>query len=457
MYAIKKKFLKKKIYGWSRYDYSISDLFCAKNIREIKKIINYANKKKKTIAIRSGGYSYGANTLNSDDIILNISQTQKILKFNKREGTIEVTGCCSLKEINHKINYANWYLPVSPAHDGITVSGAISNNVHGKNCFQNGYFGDHVTEIIFLSSKNEIIKCNKNLNKNLFYGLFGSIGFLGIILNVKIKLQKRISNDYLNETIKFTNFRNIINIMKKNVKNSDYIISALDLTRFSNEHGFVYVSKNIDTKQFTKKLNIKQFYIIINILMLLNKLKIFSKFVEYIFHLGIELTSSQKKMKTYNQINYLNQNFLPFYNYIFKKGFIEYQIIFKEKYFNNVLLDLKKIFRKYKYSSYMSSVKYYKPADKKYSFPLNIKGFCITLDIVADEDTKKFKKFKLDMQNLILKNNAQLYFGKNFEVDKKTFIKMYPNYKNIIKLKKKYDPYNVFWTDLTKKMFSSYR
>jgi hypothetical protein len=105
----------------------------------------------------------------------------------------------------------------------------------------------------------------------------------------------------------------------------------------------------------------------------------------------------------------------------------------------------------------MSSVKYYKPADKKYSFPLNIRGFCVTLDVAADDNLMKFKKFKLDMQKLILKNNAQLYFGKNFEADQKTFIKMYPNFKNIIKLKKKHDPYNIFWTDLTKKLFSSYK
>jgi FAD/FMN-containing dehydrogenase len=289
--------LKKKIYGWSRYDSSISSLFYAKSIKDIKKIINFTIKKKKTIAIRSGGYSYGANTLNSNDIILHINQSKKIIKFNKKEGTIEVTGCCTLKEINQEINPTNWYLPVSPAHDGITVSGAVSNNVHGKNCFQNGYFGDYVSEIIFLSSKKKIIKCNKNLNKKLFYGLFGSIGFLGIILKVKIKLQKRLSNVYLNKTVKFSNFKNIMSIMKRRVKNSDYIISAIDFTRYSSEDGFVFISKNIDVKKFTQKLPIKGFYKIINIFMLLNKLKIFSKIIEYIFHLGVKLTPNQNKFK----------------------------------------------------------------------------------------------------------------------------------------------------------------
>lgn len=39
--------LKKKIYGWSRYDSSISSLFYAKSIKDIKKIINFTIKKKK--------------------------------------------------------------------------------------------------------------------------------------------------------------------------------------------------------------------------------------------------------------------------------------------------------------------------------------------------------------------------------------------------------------------------
>ena len=105
----------------------------------------------------------------------------------------------------------------------------------------------------------------------------------------------------------------------------------------------------------------------------------------------------------------------------------------------------------------MSSIKYYLPANKKYSFPLNIKGFCITIDVMADYNLEKFEKFKKDILKLILINKAQLYFGKNFEADKKTFKKMYPNSNKIIRLKKKYDPKNIFWSDLTKRLFYFYK
>ena len=161
-----------------------------------------------------------------------------------------------------------------------------------------------------------------------------------------------------------------------------------------------------------------------------------------------------KSLKSYEDVNYLNQGFLPYYNYIFGRGFLEYQILFDEKYFEKGISDIKKLFKNYNYSSYMSSIKYYRRANKKYSFPLNIKGFCLTIDVMADNNQEKFKKFKKDILKLILINKAQLYFGKNFDVDKKTFEKMYPNFNKIIKLKKKYDPKNIFWSDLTKRLFT---
>lgn len=446
----------KKFYGWSRYNKSISSFYNARNIDDVIKLIDLSIKKKKTIAIRSGGYSYGDNTLNQNNIILKISQNKKILSFDKKKGYIETSGCCSIKEINKVINPSNWFLPVSPAHDGVTVSGAISNNVHGKNCFQKGYFGDHVAEIYFLSSEKKIIKCNKYLNNDLFYGLIGSLGFLGVILKVKIKLYKRLSDNYIHQIIRVNNLNHLIKIFKNKTQTSDFIISAIDLTRFNKGDSFLYFSKNVKKKK-KKILNLpkKLFFLILNFIILINRFKIFSTFIEYIFHLGVIVASHKSKsLKSYEDVNYLNQGFLPYYNYIFRRGFLEYQILFDEKYFEKGISDIKKLFKNYNYSSYMSSIKYYRRANKKYSFPLNIKGFCLTIDVMADNNQEKFKKFKKDILKLILINKAQLYFGKNFEVDKKTFEKMYPNFNKIIKLKKKYDPKNIFWSDLTKRLFT---
>ena len=83
-----------------------------------------------------------------------------------------------------------WILNVSPASQFITIGGAISNNVHGKNCTAKGYFGDYVDEIEILTPDKGLIICTKLVNSELFYSTISGLGVFGIILKAKIKLRK---------------------------------------------------------------------------------------------------------------------------------------------------------------------------------------------------------------------------------------------------------------------------
>ena len=64
---------KEKIYGWARYDYSLSYYNEVENLEKINEIFDYAIKKNISVSLRSGGRSYGDNTLNNNNIILNSS------------------------------------------------------------------------------------------------------------------------------------------------------------------------------------------------------------------------------------------------------------------------------------------------------------------------------------------------------------------------------------------------
>ena len=158
------KFKNKKIYGWSKSNYCKCNYLETSNVEQINEVFDYAKKNNKKISLRAGGRSYGDNTLNKDNIVLKYVAEKNIHSFNKLNGEILVSGSCTIKELLKFIIPKGWILNVSPASQYITIAGAISNNVHGKNCLAKGYFGDYVEEIEIITPDKGLLNCTNKEN-----------------------------------------------------------------------------------------------------------------------------------------------------------------------------------------------------------------------------------------------------------------------------------------------------
>ena len=90
---------KEKVYGWSRSTYSNSFVYRPNNINEINDIIIFAKSHNKKISCRAAGRSYGDNTLNSNQIIIDISNLNHILKWDPESGRVKVQGGVIIDQI----------------------------------------------------------------------------------------------------------------------------------------------------------------------------------------------------------------------------------------------------------------------------------------------------------------------------------------------------------------------
>lgn len=450
---------KKKIYGWARHDFSISYYNECDNIDKINEVFSHAVKKNLKISLRANGRSYGDNSLNDQNIIIKQTNFNKILNFDESIGLITVQGGITLDEI---INYTvplGWIFHVCPAHRYITVSGSLSNNVHGKNCFQKGYFGDYVEEFTFYSYAKGIIKCSRSINEKFFYSIISGIGILGLILEVKIKL-KKINSFYLsNKTKKFNNIENIIEDMEESKYKNEFNIGSLDATKFSdcNLAGVMFSSNflednNLEIKNYNPNILVN----LINYLYMMSKNfplvpSILNKFI------SLKTTGSFSKKQTntsiisYAQMNFLNDMYVPKYNYFFKNGFVEYQVVFDKEQALNAIKNLRKVLKKNNTYSLISSFKAYKKIDQPYLFGLNKNGYCISFDIPYDKN--------LNMNNLVrelnettIKYNGQVYMAKTPCIDSQEFREMYTNIDVFKNIKNELDPNNLIESNLSRRL-----
>ena len=73
---------------------------------------------------------------------------------------------------------------------GITVGGAFSGTAGESSSFKHGYFDETVSKFEIVLANGYILECSESSNAELFKGVPGSLGTLGVVTLLQIRLQK---------------------------------------------------------------------------------------------------------------------------------------------------------------------------------------------------------------------------------------------------------------------------
>jgi hypothetical protein len=88
-----------------------------------------------------------------------------------------------------KATLAHGLIPsIVPEFKGITVGGAIMGAAAESSSHRCGIFHDSCTELHFINGKGELQKASPEINSDLFYGLSGSYGSLGLLTSAELQL-----------------------------------------------------------------------------------------------------------------------------------------------------------------------------------------------------------------------------------------------------------------------------
>jgi FAD/FMN-containing dehydrogenase len=123
---------------------------------------------------------------------------------------------------------ANWFLPVTPGTQFVTVGGAIANDVHGKNHHRAGSFGCHVLSFELLRSDRGRVLCSRETNSDLFQATIGGLGLTGLILWAEIQL-KPIPGPWIDcEQIRFGRLDEFFELSEASDEKYEYTVAWLD-------------------------------------------------------------------------------------------------------------------------------------------------------------------------------------------------------------------------------------
>ena len=414
-----------KIHGWGNYSVIDAQVLKPKKINDIKELIKINNK----VIARGLGRSYGDSANNN--IVIDTTSLNQIIKFDTINGLISCESGVSIQEINKLTIPYGWFVPVTPGSSYVTLGGAISSDIHGKNHHIDGAFSDHIVSANLMLSDGEIITISKTINNELFQATCGGMGLTGIIVSATFKLKSINSNLIKQTTIKSSSLEELFNQLEVNFS-SPYSVAWIDFSKKNKSvNSLLFLGDHIKKGKLISSTNKPRYIPIKFFSMFLNKnlIKLFNN--AYYF-------KNLKKKQNTNII--LEKYFYPLdsllnWNLLYgKKGFIQYQFVIPKSDGIKIIKKILDIINDHDQTPFLAVLKVLGPQNKNYlSFPME--GYTLALDFKV---SNRLLKLISILDEIIALNGGKIYLTKDAIMSKEIFRECYPKWEEFESIRAKY-------------------
>jgi FAD/FMN-containing dehydrogenase len=435
--------------GWGNIPKAESKVSYARSPQEIRGLLTVDK-----VLPRGLGRSYADQATNTSHVILKMQKMNHFISFDQEKGILECEAGVSLEEIINFLAPKGWFPMITPGTKYITIGGAIANDVHGKAHHADGSFVNCVYEFTILLADGRVVTASREENSDLFWANFGGLGLLGVILTAKIQLRKIETTYFKQKAFAGKNLDEMLQAIDESDKEYSSSVAWIDPMAKGKSlgRGVLTMGNHAKLEDLPAKLKSEP-------LKIGKKPKLTVPFYLPGFALN-PLTISMLdvvlywKQKSAPSISHYDSFFYPLdmineWNRGYgKRGFIQYQFVIPLEQGRE---NIRKILGEITSSNCIPFLNVLKKFGKGQggllSFPFEGYTFAIDFPITAP-----LKPFTQKLDKMVLDMGGRIYLGKDAYLDEATFKAMYPQHKEWLAIKKKYDPNNVFSSDLSRRL-----
>ena len=374
------------------------------------------------------GRSYGDVALNTQGNLWHTTTLNHLISFNIETGVLHCEAGATLQDIHRTLVPQGWMLPVTPGTQMITVGGAISNDVHGKNHHAFGSFGAHVLSITLLRTDGEIIECSHHEKSEWFYATLGGIGLTGLILEAKLQLRSVNGPWIQSETIPYYSLQEFFSLADSSEADWEHTVSWIDCINSSSTKG-LFIRGNLAQiqNQSAPKLKDKTFPFTPPI-SLVNKISL------PIFNFAYFHKNALKKR---NQLVHYEPFFYPLdsiqaWNKMYGPlGFYQYQSVVPREVGLEATQEMLKMIKKFGEGSFLAVLKTFgdRESGGLLSFPRS--GVTLALDF-PNRGESTLNLFN-ELDHIVQEARGRLYLAKDARMPKTLFEAGYPRIQEFMK------------------------
>lgn len=406
-----------------------------------------------TIA-RGLGRSYGDCAINAGKQVIGTIAMDRFLDFDPFNGILRCEAGTSLESIIETFAPRGWFPMITPGTKFVTIAGCIANDIHGKAHHAQGCFSNCVNAFTILIASGEVLNASRTENHELFWANFGGMGLLGVILTATIQLRKIETTYFHQKSIQVNDLEGMMAALDENDHTFPYSVATLDVMASGARlgKGVLTVGDHAVLADLPPELAA-------NPLLVSGPPKLAVPFdlpdftlnpatIRIVNAVIQKIQSSARPLGHYEAFFYPLDKIAEWNRGYGRRGFTQYQFVIP---FADGLAQMRKILTTILRSGELPFLNVLKRLGKEsggtLSFPRE--GYTFAIDFPVRETTPALIK-RLDA--MVIDMGGRIYLGKDSYTEAATFRTMYPEVDGWLATKARYDPQNVFTSNLGRRV-----
>jgi FAD/FMN-containing dehydrogenase len=214
--------------GWGESHHGWARVKRPRDADEVAATLRSASAEGRRLCLRGAGRSYGDAAVHSRGDVLDLTALDRVREFDPRRGTAVVEAGVTIDTLWRTALPHGWWPAVVPGTMRPTVGGCVAMNVHGKNQFKVGGFGEHVEELEIALPSGERRRLTSVEDAELFRAVVGGFGMLGVVTAARLRL-KRVHSGLLDVTaVPIASLPAMIEEFERRAPTSDYLVGWVD-------------------------------------------------------------------------------------------------------------------------------------------------------------------------------------------------------------------------------------
>jgi FAD/FMN-containing dehydrogenase len=163
----------------------------------VRRLLSGARKERRAVCISGGRHAMGGQQFCADGLMLDIRKLNDVLAFDRERGLIEAESGMQWPELLAFLQSSQqgaekaWaFAQKQTGADRLTMGGCLSANIHGRGLTMPPFIND-VESFRLIDARGNLVNCSRTENAELFRLAIGGYGLFGFIYAVTLRLVPR--------------------------------------------------------------------------------------------------------------------------------------------------------------------------------------------------------------------------------------------------------------------------